>query len=268
MDRSVLMDREEKLKDWPDKKDSDIATEILSGYGLTPDVEDTGIVHDETVSTIIQRETDLRFLRRLAMRNGFEFFVEGTTGHFRPPDVSDPPQPLLAVHFGDETNLESFSLEVNGLRSAGVAMCQLDRLDKSVLDASASTGSLTPLGAMDAAALLPSGVDPAKVCVGMNAATGTPEMTALCQGLCDEYSWFVTGEGEISGNKYGHVLKPRKTVTIKGIGETHSGVYFVSHVTHTFTADGYAQTFRVKRNALMPTGSENFSASGSPGGFF
>ncbi|HEX9023393.1 MAG TPA: contractile injection system protein, VgrG/Pvc8 family, partial [Geobacteraceae bacterium] len=239
MDGSVLMDREEKLKDWPNKKDSDIATEIFSGYGLTPDVDDTAIVHDEAVSTIIQRETDMRFLKRLALRNGYEYFIEGGTGHFRLPRVGDPPQPVLAVHFGDETNVEGFSLEVNALKSAEVAMSQIDRSDKSILDASVASGSLTPLGASDAASLLPSAVDPAKVYVGMDVATGQPEMTALCQGLFDEYAWFVTGQGEISGNKYGHVLKPRKTVTIKGIGETHSGVYWVSHVTHSFTSQGY-----------------------------
>lgn len=261
MDGSVLMDREEKLKDWPNKKDSDIASEIFSSYGLTPDVEDTSIVHDEAVSTIIQRETDMQFLKRLALRNGYEYFIEGTNGHFRPPLVDDPPQPVLSVLFGDETNVESFSLEVNALRSAQVAMFQIDRSDKSVLDASATTGQLTSLGGKDAAALLGSAVDPAKVYAGMNVATGKPEMTALCQGLYDEYSWFVTGEGEIAGNKYGHVLKPRKTVTIKGIGEAHSGVYYVSHVTHSFTSDGYSQYFRVKRNAITPTGSEDFTAS-------
>ena len=41
MDASVLMDREDKLKDWPSRKDSDIATEIFSTYGLTPQVDDT-----------------------------------------------------------------------------------------------------------------------------------------------------------------------------------------------------------------------------------
>ena len=51
-------------------------------------------------------------------------------------------------------------------------------------------------------------------------------------------------------------------VTIKGIGETHSGLYYVTHVNHIFTADGYIQRFRVKRNGLTPTGAESFSANG------
>ena len=71
MDASVLMDRVDKLKDWPNKKDSDIASETFRAYGLTPQVTDTDVVHDEEVSTIVQRETDIQLLRRLALRNGF-----------------------------------------------------------------------------------------------------------------------------------------------------------------------------------------------------
>jgi hypothetical protein len=55
-------------------------------------------------------------------------------------------------------------------------------------------------------------------------------------------------------------------VTIKGIGETYSGVYYVSHVTHSFTPDGYTQSFQVKRNAIHTTGAEDFSNGG--GGLF
>ena len=95
--------------------------------------------------------------------------------------------------------------------------------------------------------------------IGRTVTTGAPEMTALCQGLRDRGEWFVTGEGEVAANQYGTILTPRGTVTIKGIGETHSGLYYVTHVTHTFTAAGYTQTFRVKRNALMPTGDEDFA---------
>jgi hypothetical protein len=68
MDASVLMDRADVLKDWPGKKDSDIATEIFNSYGLTPTVEDTGLVHDNQVSTIIQRETDIQFLKTTVTR--------------------------------------------------------------------------------------------------------------------------------------------------------------------------------------------------------
>jgi phage protein D len=258
MDGSALMDREEKLKDWPNKKDSDIAAEIFSLYGLTPETEDTGVTHDEAIATVIQRETDMQFLRRLALRNGFECYVEGTTGYFRPPQIKAPPQPVLAVHFGDETNVKRLALEVNALTPANVAMFQVDRASKAVLDVTVAASQQPALGQTDAAGLLAMGMEPGLVVVGGVVATGQPEMTALCQGLYHQGAWFVTGEGEIAANDYGHVLRARQTVTIKGVGETYSGVYYVTHVTHSFTAEGYTQFFRVKRNGILPTGAEQF----------
>lgn len=266
MDASVLMDREEKLKDWPNKKDSDIASELFNLYGFTPDVADTQVIHDEAVSTIIQRETDIQFLKRLALRNGYECYVEGTTGYFRPPRVDASPQPILAAHFGEETNINRFSIEINALTPANVSMFQVDRTSKDVLAATAQSSQQASLGDNDAASLLAAGMNAGQIYIGMNAATGNPEITALCQGLFHQGEWFVTGEGEIDANQYGHVLKPRGTVTIKGVGETYSGIYYVTHVTHSFTQEGYGQSFRVKRNAVMPTGLEDFSASA--GGLF
>jgi len=267
MDGSVLMDREDKLKAWPNKKDSDIAQEILQSYGFSAEVEDTEIVHDEAVSTIIQRETDMQLLRRLALRNGFECFVEGASGFFRAPQLDADPQPVLAAHFGDETNLTRFVAEVNALAPANVAMSQIDRLSKEVLEASVEGGTETVLGDADAAGLLAVGMTPGQVRVGMSVATGEAEMTALCRGLFHRGQWFVSVEGAVDAARYGHVLRPRKTVPIKGVGETHSGMYYVSHVTHRFTDCAYEQEFRARRNALRPTGDEPFEGdSGLLGG--
>lgn len=263
MDAGVLLDREEKLKDWPGKKDSDIAREVLGGYGLAARVEETSVVHAEALSTIIQRETDLAFLKRLALRNGFACWVEGTTGHFRPLPADPVPQPVLAAHFGAETSLVWFAPAVDALRPAEVAMFQVDRLTREVLSAAASAPARRPLGRKDAAALLPGGVKPAKVFVARNAATGAPEMTALCQGVFDEGTWFVSAEGQTRPSAYDHVLRPRGLVTVKGVGESYSGTWYVSYVRHTLTRDGYTQSFRLRRDALLPTGTEVFA---SPGG--
>jgi phage protein D len=262
LDASVLMDREDKLKDWPSRKDSDIATEILNTYGLTPQVEDTSVIHDEQVSTIIQRETDIRFLKRLALRNGYECYVDGDTGYFQPPQLGGTPQQVLAVQFGDDTNVNRFHLEVNALATADVSMSQIDHDTKQVLDATSAPGDQQALGASGPASYLSGSATSALVYIGKTVATGNPEMTALCQGLYNEGEWFVTGEGEVAANQYGNVLMPRAPVTIKGIGETFSGIYYVTHVNHVFNSDGYVQHFRVKRNGLMPTGAENFSANG------
>lgn len=264
MDASVLMDRDDMLRDWPNKKDSDIAQEVFQSYGLSPQVTDTGVIHDADVSTIIQRETDIQFLRRLAQRNGYECYVDGGTGYFQPPAVGGSPQPVLAVQFGDQTTITRFALEVNALAPASVTMFQVDRLNKQVLDASADSPALRQLGAKPVSSFLAGGMSPGQAYLGQAVTTGLPEMTALCQELYDRSNWFVTGQGEVDANGYGSVLKPRGIAVVKGAGETHSGMYYISRVTHSFTADGYTQRFTVKRNALAPTGSEDFSDGSGP----
>jgi phage protein D len=263
MDSSVLMDRRTMLKDWPNRKDSDIAQEVFGSYGLSSDVTDTDVVHDAEVSTIIQRETDIRFLRRLARRNGFECYVTGTLGYFGPPVLHRLPQPVLQVQCGEETTVTQFSLEVNALGHSPVAMAQLDHLTKEILDVTVEKTSRKLLGANPPAAYLPAGMTAELTQLGQTVTTGRAEMEALCQGLHDRGEWFVTGEGEVAANQYGTILMPRRTVTIKGIGENYSGVYYVSRVTHVFTPGGYTQFFTVQRNALMPAGTENFSAGGA-----
>lgn len=259
MDASVLMDRDEALKAWPDKKDSDIAREIFESHGFDTDVEETEVVHGEAVSTIIQRETDLQFLRRLALRNGCDCYMDEGTGCFKKPNLNAAPQPVLAVHFGDETTVRSFSLSVNALGPGRVSMAQVDRLNKKVLSTTMKSNDAPSLGRLDASALAPSGIQAATLHLDRKVTTGQPEMDLFAQAIHRRAHWFVTGHGEIMGNHYGHVLKPRQTVPIKGIGETFSGLYAVTRVTHTFTDDGYTQRFTATRNALEPTGSESFS---------
>jgi phage protein D len=261
LDASVLMDREERLCTWPNETDGAIAARLFRQYGLIPEVTPTIARHDDTISTIVQRETDMQFLKRLALRNGFECYVEGRTGFFGPPDVAAEPQPVLAVHFGDATNVNRFSLALNALTPTNVTMFQVDRTNKTLLEATASAGRQKALGAVRAGLARTPRVAPGRVYVRMNTTTGDAEMGTLCQELFHQSEWFLTAEGEIDGKRYNHVLKPHGTVTIKGVGASYSGVYYVTHVTHTFTPKGYAQYFRAKRNALRPTGGEHFEGT-------
>jgi len=263
MDSSVLLDRAEILKDWPNKTDSAIAREIIESYGLEADIEDTTVEYDEDVSTTIQRETDMQFLKRLALRNGYECYVHGNIGYFKLPTVDPDPQPVLAVHFGAETNVHNFSLQVDALMPVNVGMFQIDRLNKETLEVDVQTSLDEPLGELDASAFLAPDMQPGQIYVGRNGASEQTEMQALCQGLMNQSQWFVTARGEVDANQYQQVLLPRQSITVKGIGETYSGIYAISHVTHVFTAAGYTQQLKLKRNALLPTGDEEFGGESS-----
>src|SRR3954451_5567970 len=130
MDASVLMSVEEKVAVWPDMSDSDIVRQIVvSTYDIPLQSDPTATVHQETDTTIIQRGTDIQFVRDLAQKNGMEFYFEtddsGTlTASFRAPHLSGTPQPDLAIQFGDQSNLKKFSAHLSGQRPLNVKAAQ------------------------------------------------------------------------------------------------------------------------------------------------
>jgi len=256
MDATCLMNLEEKIKDWPGQSDSDIATQILSSYNLTPQVDDTSVVHDDTVSTIIQRDTDIQFLKRLARRNGFECVVRGDTGFFQKPALSGSPQPVLAAFFGPDTNLNSFDARINATRPVQVEMHQIDTIAKQVLDVTAVQGQQTQLGRDAVTSLSPPGGATSKMIVRHVITTGQEEMTALSQAFSDEAEWFIEATGVVDSLIYGNVLQSRNLVPIKGVGELFSGMYYVTNVKHTFSPDRYMQKFTARRNASAPKPSD------------
>ena len=262
LDASSLMSLEEKIRDWPNKSDADIAREIFQNYSLAPQVDETGVVHDEAVATIIQRESDIQFLKRLARRNGFECFVEGGKGFFRKPVLTEPPQPVLAIHFGGETNLVSFEGKLNALRPTAVQMNQLDIIAKELQTATADGNQQRLLGRDGVSSLEPpQGIAPLMF-IRQGVATGQVEMENLCRAVFDEAEWLVEARGEIDSSEYGTVLRAKKLVPIKGVGAIFSGLYYVTSVRHVFTTDSYAQHFTARRNALAP-GPADFTGGAS-----
>lgn len=267
MDASVLMSLEEKIKDWPKKKDSDIAEKIFKSYSLAVDsdtVENTEIVHDDKVATIIQRETDIQFLKRLAQRNGYECYVKGKTGYFRKPILDkNKKQPVLAAHFGEETNLMKFDAKLNAQRPISrVEMHQIDTIGKKIDDAEITKTSHDQLGRDGALSISPPNSIQSRLFMKHAVATGKPEMKRFCEAIFDEAQWLIAANGEIDSVAYGAVLQAKNLVPIKGVGETFSGLYYVTSVKHVFNTERYVQRFTARRNALAPSGPEDFAENG------
>ena len=67
---------------------------------------------------------------------------------------------------------------------------------------------------------------------------------------------FIIGEGEIAGRPD---LRAGKTVSIGGVGSWFTGVYHVTAVRHTFSADqGLRTTFSAERPALGESASSSY----------
>jgi hypothetical protein len=263
MDETCLMALEEKVKDWPGKSDSDIAREIFQSYGLGAEVDDTGVMREENINTTMQRETDIQFLKRMARRNGFDCFVREGKGYFRKPVLTDPPHPVLAAHFGDETNLTSFEAQADALRPTRVESHQLDVIAKEPQVAAVEASSFRALGRDAALSLSPPGGVESRLYVKHAVATTVAEMQNLSGALVEEAGWFVEGKGEVDTSIYGAVLRARGLVAVKGVGEAFSGLYYLTNVRHVFGGERYVQHFRGRRNALAPTGPADFAGGDS-----
>jgi phage protein D len=278
MDTSILMGMEEKVATWPNLADSDIVTQILGKYGVVPKVDTTSPTHQDTDVTIVQRATDLQFVRMLARKNGVEFYFEsdpkgaGVNAYFRAPKLDGTPQPDLAVLFGDDSNLDRFSARLGAVRPLNVKTQQLDVKSMSVNSAQVGDTQLTKLGAADATALiggplgaLVTAADATAQMLLLGPPTGDAiELKSVAQAARDEAGWFITAKGEVNTEAYQTVLRPHRLVLVKGAGSAYSGAYYVTRVVHELESVGsYTQTFEARRNARGLKGDEAFGGSGS-----
>jgi phage protein D len=256
-DTSVVMDLEDKQVAWVNKKDSDIARAIFESYGLAWEIEDTEFLRADSLATTMQSETDIRFLQRLAVHNGFECFVQDGRGYFRSADLAQPPQRKLTVPVG---NAIALRFEVDGTPPSELEIRRIDpfarRQDRVQRE------ELTDLAERQLArrtlADLRGDTRTGRRLLQQRPTMSNQEMRARLRAGYAAPSSFVTVSGEIDGRSYGAVLRARRQVTIDGAGTTHSGNYYVTRVRHMFYPDSYVQSFEARRNAVGLLGTESF----------
>jgi phage protein D len=279
LDTGVLMSLEEKVVRWPDMSDGDIVTQVVSGYGVDVNADPTDVTHAEQDTTVIQRGTDIQFVRQLARRNGMEFWFEtdagsgAVTANLHAPQLDATPQPVLAVQFGDDSNLARFAVRVDGQRPLAVKVEQIDVQANQANTGQAGDTALALLGQLDLNAVAGGplgGLVTPREALGQMLLSGPPtsdptELRTLAQALRDESGWFLTADGEINSEAYQAVLRPHRPALVKGAGRRYSGRWYVTRVIHEITGDGgYRQRFEARRNALDLTGDEQFG-SAAPG---
>jgi hypothetical protein len=78
---------------------------------------------------------------------------------------------------------------------------------------------------------------------------------AVLRGLAEaaKSAEAVTGTGSLDVLRYGHILRARGLVGVRGAGQAFDGLYFVKNVTHRIKKGEYKQTFTLTRNGLVST---------------
>lgn len=257
LDATSLMNLQEKVVPWPNLPDGAIAAAIFGQYAVVPMVQPTSPTLVEPEGTTIQRGTDIRFLRRLARRNGFDCYVQPEPlagidqGFFRPRQLVGVPQAVLNVATERETNVSGFRIRYEMTQPTTAVAAGLDTTTKAPQPALAAASLNPPMGIEPTLTrvLPPPVVRPAD--------TGlmrTSELQAHAQAIADASSFAVVAEGEVGADV--GPIRPGGLVSVRGAGRLYNGSYFVTRVTHTITRDRYTQRFEARRNAATMTGAE------------
>ena len=249
-DSLVKLDRENKAVAWADLTDSSAVSSILSQAGLAADVETTQAGHLESKHTLIQRETDLSFIRRLARRNGFHFWItcdeSGVeTAHFKRPALDGAPACDLVINLTDpRPNVTSLDISWDLERPTQTDSTELDLNSKSDITGAVQQSPLTPLGGVGFSQIA-SEPRTAHVSAPVD---DSADLQARSEGTLIDASFFLRASGSTTASVLGKVLRSHTLVNVRGAGTRHSGVWFCSRVRHSIDADEHRMDFDLIRN--------------------
>lgn len=266
-DVSVMMDLEKKRAEHPAQSEMLIALKIIASYaryGLIPLVIPPVAIDQPmpTDRTPVQQGTDLEYLKTMAQRYGYVFYVEpgplpGTNfAYWGPPKRASVPQRALSVNVGPETNVESVNFSYNAMGPTVVKDEFQDRVTNVKLPVHTFIGTrIPPLAAMPA---LPFQLPNVRTSLleGSGGAMNPIQAYARAQAITDKsLDNVVTAQGELDALRYGDLLRPRGVVGLRGVGLTNDGFYYVKSVSHSITKGKYRQRFTLTREgtgALSP----------------
>lgn len=249
-DSLIKMDREDKAVAWSDLTDSAAVSSILSQASLAPDVETTQTSHLELKHTLIQRETDLAFVRRLARRNGNlfwlscdEFGVE--TAHFKRPVLDGEAKCELVVNLTDpSSNVTALDISWDVERPTQADATEVDLNTKSDISGAVQRSPLTALGGNGLADI----VTDARVVHVRAPVDDNGDLQARGEGALIEASFFVRASGSTTLSSLGKVMRSHTLVNLRGAGSRHSGLWFCSAVKHSIDSSEHTMDFELIRN--------------------
>ena len=258
-DLSVLMDVVEMpFMRYPGMPEIAIVNLVLVKYavfGIVPAVIPPIFtdVPNPTKKIPSQTGTDLAYIKLLARRHGYVFYVEpgpapGSSIAYWGPDIRVPiPQPALNVNMDAHSNVESLSFSLDGLAKKIVVITIFDPVTgKITIPIPVPNISILrpPLGAR----LTP----PAKVefpdsISKLNAS----QALARALGIVFSASDAISGSGQLDVLRYGRALRSRQLVGVRGAGVAYDGLYYVQSVTHNLKRGEYKQSFNLSRDGLI-----------------
>jgi hypothetical protein len=259
-DLSALMDRDEQPgTPFPALPPSTRVLRILAKYaafGVIPIVipaliELPPLPFERTPQ---QQGTDYAYVSQLAAEAGHVFYVEpsatpGMSKAYWGPEIRVGfPQPALTTGMDALTNVDQISFGFDRERKTIPLVYVQEPFMRRTI--SVPIPSITPLDP-------PLGLIPPlpPKTVQLNDTARLPFGEALLRGMAyaAQQGDAVTGSGQLDITRYGHVLRSRRLVGVRGAGMPFDGLYYVTRVTHEIMRGSYHQTFELARNGLVST---------------
>ena len=200
-DLTAAMDLEDKNASYENQADFIIVTSVLANYaqyGLIPSPTPTSDFPIMTDRIPQQQETDLKFIQRLATRNGFVFYLEPVTfgvntAYWGPQNRLGIPQPALTVDQGSATNVKSLNFANDALAPVGTRGVFVEPFTKmSIPIPSLPSLKIPPLVSSPATAYR---TNLQRDTANQNAATAATRLLATTTNAPDA----ATAEGEADG---------------------------------------------------------------------
>ena len=202
-----------------------------------------------------QQGTDLAYIKQLAERVGYVFYLDPgpvpgqSFGYWGPQIKVGIAQPALSINMDGHSNVESLSFSFENDKHKLPAYYYYNEQTKLTL--AIPLPPITPLN--PPLGLLPP-IPIALTPVADNLAK-LPVSQGIMRGLAAAAKWaeVVTGDGTLDVVRYGRLLKARQLVGVRGAGLAYDGLHYVKSVTHTIKRGEYKQSFKLSRNGLIST---------------
>jgi hypothetical protein len=257
-DLSVLMDVVEIKAPFPAVPEVGqiyMALAPFAAFGIVPVVIPPiiPVIKDPISGWDTQTGTHLSFIKGIAQQNGYVFYVDpgplpGQSIAYFGPDINVPiPQPALNVNMDAHTNVESLSFSLDGLAKKLRVYTIFDPATYKVpipIPVPNVNVFKPPLGARP--------TPPAKIEFACNAGWMWPDAAAKAiLAFLMNNSDAISANGSLDVLRYGHVLRARMLVGVRGAGLAYDGFYYVNSVTHNLKRGEYKQNFTLSRDGLI-----------------
>jgi hypothetical protein len=202
-----------------------------------------------------QQGTDLSYIKELADQVGYVFYIEpGSTpgsniAYWGPQIKVGAPQPALNINMDAHTNVESLTFSFNNNLNTIPAVYHYEENSHTIfgIPIPPITPLNPPLGLIPP---IPTRLSPVSDDLSKRS---LPQAIMIGLGRASQWAEAVTGQGELDVLRYGHILKARQLVGVRGAGTAYDGLYYVKSVTHKIKRGEYKQSFELSRNGLIST---------------